>query len=428
MKRLNLSEDNLTKKVIEALIVPPTGREEIRDAGSKQSVNGLSIRITSTGRTSWCVFRRVKGGQLVRLTIGTYPELSPELARDKAKTLIAGLAVGKAPTKTPSIKAQLAAKQDRRKYTLEALTTAYCNFQEARGRSSHTDARSIFRIHLIEAKPALAAKPAADVSTEEIIDVLRAVKDGGHARTSNKLRSYLRAAFETAIAAHASHEYPVSFKAFAIKQNPVAGTKADSSGDKADKHPLTLAELRTYWRAIENAPGRDGAMLRLHLLTGGQRIEQLVKLQRADVADDAITLYDSKGRPNGGDARPHIVPLTRLAALAVTTLTNNGEFLFSFGNGEKPIDASTLTRYSGKYGTGIEAFAPKRVRSGVETLLAARGVNQEIRGRLQSHGVSGVQAKHYNAHDYLPEKLAALKLLEAALTATDAKVIEIRSA
>ena len=68
------------------------------------------------------------------------------------------------------------------------------------------------------------------------------------------------------------------------------------------------------------------------------------------------------------------------------------------------------------------------MRSGVETLLAARGVGQEIRGRLQSHGVSGVQAKHYNAHDYLPEKLAALKLLEAAITGTDAKVIEIRSA
>ena len=155
MKRLNLSEDNLTKKVIDALITPRKGREEIRDAGSKQSVNGLSIRITSTGRTSWCVFRRVKGGQPVRLTIGTYPELSPVLARDKAKTLIAGLAVGNAPVKTPSIKAQIAAKHDRKKYTLEALTAAYCDFQQARGRSSDSDARSIFRIHLIEAKPSL---------------------------------------------------------------------------------------------------------------------------------------------------------------------------------------------------------------------------------------------------------------------------------
>ena len=428
MKRLNKLHDNLTKPAVDALVAPPIGREEIRDAGGRDSVNGLSIRITSSGRRTWCVFRRVKGGQPVRLTIGTYPELSPVLARDKAKTLIAGLAVGNAPVKAPSIKAQIAAKHDRKKYTLEALTTAYCDFQQARGRSSHVDARSIFRIHLIEAKPTLAAKPAADVSTEEIIDVLRAVKDGGHARTSNKLRSYLRAAFETAIAAHASHEYPVSFKAFAIKQNPVAGTKADSSGDKADKRPLTLAELRSYWRAIENAPGRDGAMLRLHLLTGGQRIEQLVKLQQADVADDAITLYDSKGRPNGGDARPHIVPLTKLAAHAVAALANDGEFLFSFGNGDKPIDASTLTRYSGKYGTAIESFAPKRVHSGVETLLAARGVTQEIRGRLQSHGVSGVQARHYNAHDYLPEKLAALKLLEAAITGADAKIIEIRSA
>jgi len=36
-----------------------------------------------------------------------------------------------------------------------------------------------------------------------------------------------------------------------------------------------------------------------------------------------------------------------------------------------------------------------------------------------------VQSKHYNAHDYLPETLAALRLLEAALNGTDAKVIQI---
>jgi hypothetical protein len=43
--------------------------------------------------------------------------------------------------------------------------------------------------------------------------------------------------------------------------------------------------------------------LRLHLLTGGQRIEQLVTLKTAKVAETEITLFDGKGRPANRRAR-----------------------------------------------------------------------------------------------------------------------------
>lgn len=59
----------------------------------------------------------------------------------------------------------------------------------------------------------------------------------------------------------------------------------------------------------------------------------------------------------------------------------------------------------------IDDFQAKRSRSGVETLLASAGVSQDIRGRLQSHGIGGVQTRHYDGHDYLPEKRKALEKL-----------------
>lgn len=40
-------------------------------------------------------------------------------------------------------------------------------------------------------------------------------------------------------------------------------------------------------------------------------------------------------------------------------------------------------------GGAVEDFQLKRIRSGVETLLAANGVSREVRGRLQSHGLTG---------------------------------------
>jgi hypothetical protein len=59
----------------------------------------------------------------------------------------------------------------------------------------------------------------------------------------------------------------------------------------------------------------------------------------------------------------------------------------------------------------IEGFQLKRIRSGVETMLAAQGVSREVRGHLQSHGLTGVQARHYDGHDYMHEKGRALEIL-----------------
>ena len=44
----------------------------------------------------------------------------------------------------------------------------------------------------------------------------------------------------------------------------------------------------------------------------------------------------------------------------------------------------------------MKGFELKRIRSGIETLLVAQGVSREIRGHLQSHGLTGVQARYYD--------------------------------
>ncbi len=62
-------------------------------------------------------------------------------------------------------------------------------------------------------------------------------------------------------------------------------------------------------------------------------------------------------------------------------------------------------------GGQIEAFEPKRLRSGIETALASLGIGREVRAQLQSHGLGGVQDRHYDDHDDTPEKRAALQAL-----------------
>lgn len=311
-----------------------------------------------------------------------------------------------------------AAAEDARKHTLENLLTDYCDHLEQMGRPAHRDARSIFKKHVFEPWPKVAALPAREVTMEQIADMMRRALELGKGRTANKLRSYVRAAYQTARAARSKASIPVRFKGYNVTSNPAADTEPDESANKADKRPLNADELRTYWQAIKHLPGFKGAVLRLHLLTGGQRIEQLVNLKTADTTKDSITLYDGKGRP-GKPPRPHTLPLIPAAAAALQECEPQGQFALSTDKGETHLAATTLSAWAVEaVGDQITDFQAKRIRSGVETVLASARISSEIRGRLQSHGISGVQARHYDGHDYMDEKRRALVTLHRLVTAT----------
>jgi hypothetical protein len=50
-------------------------------------------------------------------------------------------------------------------------------------------------------------------------------------------------------------------------------------------------------------------------------------------------------------------------------------------------------------------------------MLAELGISRDVRAQLLSHGVSGVQAQHYDRHEYMREKSAALAAWERRLKA-----------
>lgn len=315
-----------------------------------------------------------------------------------------------------------ASKLEAAQFTLKNLLIHYCDHLEALGRRSHKDARSIFALHVIDPWPNIAALPANKVTGEQVADMMRRVLELGKGRTANKLRSYIRAAYQVALAARSKASVPLHFKAYRVTSNPGADTVPDESQNNPDKNPLKFDELRAYWKIIKPMPGFIGAVLRLHLLTGGQRIEQLCNLLTVNVTGDSIMLYDGKGRPGRGP-RPHSVPLIPLAAAALLECKPQGTYAISTDvdgfqkdgketrKGDTHLAATTLSRWAVNAAVNVPDFAAKRIRSGVETLLASARISTEIRGRLQSHGITGVQARHYDGHDYMDEKRQALETL-----------------
>lgn len=423
----------LTEARVQALTCPESVQQiQVWDTDCRQ----LVVRQTRNGRPAY-VFAGLFHGGTVRMTIGNVADWPLTKARERARALQHEIDLGRDPREQK--KAQIAAAVAKREeakgaatVSLAALLEAYIELQKARGRASWRDAQTLFRLHVIEVWPKVAKLPAREVTGEQVGDMMRRLVQAGHPRSANKLRAYLRSAFNQARKARTSADIPVEFKAFGVTANPADDCAVVEGGNNADKNPLSIEELRTYWRSIENMGGMRGAVLRLHLLTGGQRIEQLVRLKTADIRDDHIILYDSKGRPGKGP-RAHHVPLLPAAAQALRQCYAAGEYALSTAEGETKgkvhLSNTTLLLWAKAAAPTIEGFQAKRIRSGVETALASVGVSREIRGHLQSHGIAGIQARHYDGHDYLPQKRKALEALFTLLTVdeSDNKVVPIRS-
>jgi integrase len=420
----------LTAGLIERLPCPP-GKLQTFMRDSKAP--GLRVRATPAsaknpnGFKSF-VFEAKLNRQTIRRTIGDVRAWTIEAARIEANRLRVTLDAGDDPrdlerqqeaakaaeqaAAAATAQAEAHAHNEAARFTLAHLLTNYCDYLQSLGRKSYRDARSIFTTHVVNAWPDVASLPANAVTGEQIADMMRRVIELGKGRTANKLRSYIRAAYQVARASRTKASIPLAFKSFNVRVNPASDTEPDESANKADKNPLSAAELRAYWHSINPLPGFVGAVLRLHLLTGGQRIEQLCSLLTANVSGDAIILFDGKGRP-GKAPRPHTVPLIPAAAAALLECRPTGAYAISTNGGKSHLAATTLSDWAKAPAlvAGIPEFTAKRIRSGIETILAAARIGTDIRGRLQSHGISGVQARHYDGHDYMDEKRHALETL-----------------
>lgn len=282
-----------------------------------------------------------------------------------------------------------------------------------------SEARSVFARHLYEPWPTLASQRATSVTVDELVVLLARLVEAGKGRTAAKLRSYLRAAYALAIESKTDPDAPLVMRTFGITVSPAASIKALSKYNRALDRVLSAEELCAYLRRLEAlaaAPQRDS--LKLALFLGGQRPTQLLRVRPIDVDLDAgtVTLFDPKGRRK--HARAHALPLTKKACTIFARLLSvNGEAPFLFTtDGTTAIHPSTISAEVAQICAVMkeakearEHFQLRDLRRTCETMLAALGVSSDTRAQLQSHGLGGVQHRHYDRHDYMAEKRRALE-------------------
>lgn len=399
-------------------------------------VPGFAVRATPPGKrtpngTRAYIFQGYLNDATPRLTIGDTKIWNLDDARIEARKLQALLDKGVDPReqKREQEKIKVAAKAAREQadhaeetkghYSLRAMLDAYCEHLEANGKAqSSRQAKSIIKCHVFDSHPDIAALPACDVTSDHAATMVRKVIEQGKDRAAGVLRSYLSAAFNAARKARFDAKLPSSFIAYEVQANPVEpiATIAVQRGNRT----LNAIEMKAYMAALSDTDLADQA-LKLALFTGGQRMAQLLRAKVSDYDEHTQTLrlWDGKGKRT--TPREHLIPLAPKAAgiiegLLVRAQTMKTPLLFSSFGATQLVETTP-----GKKASAIctsmkcEAFNLRDIRRTCETMLASIGISRDIRAQLLSHGLSGVQAAHYDRHTYTNEKRAALVAWEQRL-------------
>jgi integrase len=357
------------------------------------------------------------------MTLHEAREKAGELAKLGAGgTDLRELFAARAATRAAAAEAAVVAQRKAAGGTFEALFRVYVG--TLRGRMSHDDAKSMFRLHVSVPFPELGAKPAAKVRAEELRDVLARLIDAGKGRTAAKLRAYVKAAFSMAMRASLDPTLPQALTAFDVESNPADRLPSLSQFSKALDRALTLPELKSFWTRLLESPecaARDALLT--CLLLGGQRPAQLLRTTAKDVdsSGGTIALLDIKGRNRHANPRRHVLPIhSELAPIIQKRLglvQDHDSPLFS-STGRIALRKETVSVLVREIGAQMAKsgelehgpFSLRDLRRTAETHMAALGISKDIRAQIQSHGLGGIQARHYDRHEYMHEKREALEL------------------
>jgi len=269
---------------------------------------------------------------------------------------------------------------------------------------------SIFRHDVYEPFPELLNRKPSEIQEAEIILILKKLFDRGVTTNANRLRSYLSSAFSQAI--KATNDPLKQDKMFNVQRNPVLNIPKQSQFEKVIERSLTREEAKHLLLNINNTYGVSSIVagaIKFLFYIGGQRPLQTLAVTWLgyDYRKKTISIIDTKGR---NSHREYVTPLTA-KAIAILDGLNTQELKYPFTtNGNVPIRTETLLKAINKYCRQyeVEKFTLRDIRRTCKNLMIDAGIGRETRNLIQNHGLTGIDYKHYDKSDHLPEKLKGM--------------------
>jgi len=299
------------------------------------------------------------------------------------------------------------------------LVDSYLAAMEVDGKRSHESVRSSLRIYLNEPFPEMIKRKANTIEADDVRLVLSRMIDKGVTTHTNRVRSYLHAAFAHGLKQDNNpRRYSKEAIKFNLKYNPVTFVPAQGDFERVGEHVITEEEIKIIWNELPKESQITSWAVKLALTTG-QRLGELLKVEWSDIDfEDRLITIPSSVSKNKID---HVVPLNDLSWAVIeemNEITGDYEYMFPtsydgvFKEG-KHISGHNIARMIREYCAGhekVKKFIPRDIRRTVKTLTGKAGIDKAIRDRVQNHALQDVSSKHYDRYDYLPEKRQALKV------------------
>ncbi|HCM1218903.1 tyrosine-type recombinase/integrase [Vibrio parahaemolyticus] len=396
------------------------------DTNSQRGRGKLGVQVTPKGSKRF-VFRYFVEGKAKFIPLGQFPELTLNDARNKQKELGELLIQGVDPKEqlesTRKAKEQ-EKREEARKGSVKQLFDAYVSQMQKDGKRTHKAVLASLEKEVYPIIPP--ATKAKDVTTHDLMLVLAAMIKRGAKTQSNRVRSYLMAAFNYGLKHDNDPANFIDEAKFGLVMNPVAAIPKQKDAERVGEHYLKMSEVMALIDDLNNEYQRFkmGESIRnlilLCLFTGGQRPYELAasKWEVIDWQQKTLLITPDISK----NKRPHIIPLTdsALVVLKKQQFNNESAFIFPhrFNTGEH-IRLDSLSQGIARYREStpeIKPFTPRDLRRTCKTLMGEVGISKSLRDRLQNHALNDVSSKHYDRYEYLPEKRRALEVWEQKLS------------
>ena len=388
-----MAAKKLTTLGVDRMRGDPARRVEIADALTP----GLYLVVQPSGRKSWAVRARVDG-RPAKLTLGPYPALGLDQARDRARELLRAVQTGRDP-RAEERRVRQASKRARAE-----TVRAVCELWLAKDQAGHRSVEEVRRLMTREVLPQLGDLPIREVRKSDIIALVEGIAERGAPIAANRALAWTRRLFRWAAGRDLVDIDPTQFVA-----KPAREVRRD--------RVLDDEELKEVWRAAGTVGGAFGAGVRLLILTGARR-DEIFGARRSELTADGHGLRLPAGRSKNGEARVIWLaePARRLLADlphhagADWLLTATGRAPYTnYGHAKAVLDAAIAAaraRAAGPStaeqlgGHAMPAWRLHDLRRTVATGLQRLGIRLEVIEAVLGHvsgsrtGVVGVYQRH----------------------------------
>lgn len=354
---------------------------------------GLYIIIAPNGGKWWRFKYRFNGKEKL-LSLGTYPEISLQdarEARDQARRLVA-----KGTDPSEHRKSSRLAARALEEESFELIAREWLKRQEGVWAQSTSDkALRRFELYIF---PWLGSKPIAEITAPELLTALRRIEEQGIIETAHRVKALCGRVFRYGVATGR------------CERDPVSDLGSHALTPKKVEHRATITDEKKIGELLRAIDGYSGSLVtRSALKLGPLLFVRPGELRHAEWSEfdfeNAIWRIPAEKMKMG---REHLVPLatqTIEVLEELQPLTGRGKWVFPGERSiKRPMSENTVNAALRRLGFGTNDICGHGFRAMASTRLHEMGWKSDVIERQLAHLEQNKVKAAYSHAEFMPER------------------------